>query len=394
MIGRGRIAEWAAMGTVSLAMAYTARGQIVWGGVWQDAFGGNDAQTAQQFHDFGPPTQVIGNGFDDFGFSRNLAVVDTTLFGATIFFHGIHQWDAFTGDEFGPLELDSPLGDHIESYVLGIGTTTSGDLLIATAGQGTEQRTVARYTTGGHWVQDYSVRELQHNQGTPTGNEDAVFIASRYNPGAWTEKILMFRPDGTLIGIFGDELGGDVGDVEIMGNFLYAMNYTDGIYVYELAGQQIPSFSRFIPFPDGVNPDAFALDALVAAGGALYVGDTPDANWYKLDLSGNVLGAYEAEYVGGFNFMGSFAVVTASGLDCDAIRKLAAKCKRGAVKAKVKSRLEQGTTLTLSLDGKARIPVVVNAKGKANARFTNVEPGGHQVCIDECPEVCVNVSCR
>lgn len=377
-----------------MAGSAAARGEIVWGGVWQDAFGGQDQQTAQQFTDFGEPAQILGNNFNDFGFSRNLVVVDTTMYGATIFFHGIHQWNAISGDEIGPLALDSPLGDHIESYVQGIGSTTTGDLLIATAGQGTGQRTVTRYTTDGNWVRDYTVTQLQHNQGTPTGNEDAVFIASRYNPGAWTEQILMFKTDGTFVGIFGEELGGDVGDVEIMGDYLYAMNYIDGIYVYELNGEALPTFSRFIPFPNGVNPDDFALDALVAAAGALYVGDTPDATWYKLDLSGNVLGEYHAEFVGSFNFMGCFTVVTASGLDCDAIKKLSLKCKRGKVKAKVKSGLEQGTTLTLSLDGQTRIPVSVNAKGKAKAKFTNVEPGGHEVCIDECPGTCGNVSCE
>ncbi|RJP36386.1 MAG: hypothetical protein C4547_07495 [Phycisphaerales bacterium] len=84
------------------------------------------------------------------------------------------------------------------------------------------------------------------------------------------------------------------------------------------------------------------------------------------------------------------------GVNCDAINKLAAKCKRGQghVTAKVKSTLEQGTSLTLLLDNADARVVAVNAKGKAKATWTNVPPGRHEVCIQECPQLCDAAKCR
>ncbi len=397
-----RLRDWVSPAVATwltvVVLAAPAAGETVWGGVWQDAILGLDEMQAQRFNDFGDPDLVLGNNFDTFGFHWNLTVSGTTLYSGVQY--AIYQWDANTGDEIGVLVLDEPLGDHLEDFLAGIGAAENGDLLFSAAGFSTQQRTLARYTSEGNWVRDYSVPELQHRQGSAAADNDAVFIASRHNMGGgWLERILMFKTDGTYVGAFGEELGNDVADVSIMGDFLYSMNYLDGIYIYELKGQELPAFSRKIAFPDGVNPDAFALDSLAAAGGFVYVGDTPDAVWYKIDLSGVVVGQYDAEILNPNpmlgNFLGTIVVVSGSGLDCDAIKKLTAKCKgrRNKLKAKVKSKLEQGTILTLTLDGGNRRPVSVNRRGKAKAKWTRVDPGDHEVCIDECPGLCRSTSC-
>lgn len=81
-----------------------------------------------------------------------------------------------------------------------------------------------------------------------------------------------------------------------------------------------------------------------------------------------------------------------SPVDCDAIRRLRARCGRKALKAVVKSRLDEGTRLTLA-DGETVRPVVTDARGKAKAKFPAV-PGRHDVAIRECPEHRTGVQCR
>ena len=290
--------------------------ETMWGGVWKDFIGPQSANTAQRFPGFGSPDLVIGNNFNAFGFYNNLAVSGTTLYSGSAY--SVHQWSAVSGAEIGPLGLSSPLSDHLQDIMQGIGTTTTGNLLFGSYGYSTEQRTVAKYSPDGTWLCDYTATELQHIQGTAAGNSDVVFMASRFNLGpGWTEAILMFSEDGPFLGSFGSELGGDVGDVALMGDALYAMNYVDsGVFVYDLNGSQTPTFSHTIPFPAGVSPDAFWLDQLTASAGFLYVGDTPDAAWYKLDLSGNLLGSYDAEIVSGalFNPLGPIVVPEPTGV--------------------------------------------------------------------------------
>jgi|GEM_PF-6640192 len=388
---------------VMTALAVPVVGETVWGGIWQDAIMLDEMQ-AQRFNDYGDPDLILGNNFDTFGFHWNLAVSGATLYSGVNY--AIHQWDANTGEEIGPLQLDEPLENHLEDFLSGIGSADNGDLLFGAAGMSTQQRTLARYTADGHWVRDYSAPELQHRQGSAAADSDAVFIASRHNMGGgWLERILMFKTDGTYVGAFGEELGNDVGDVALMGDSLYSMNYIDGIYVYDLNGVLIPTFSHKIPFPPGVNPDAFALDSLGAAGGFLYVGDSPtpidpDAVWFKIDLLGEIVGQYDAKILvpnpmlG--NFLGSVVVVPEAGVECDKIKKLKAKCvgKHHKVKAKVKSSLEEGTALTLTLDDEKSAKVNVNAKGKAKAKWRNEGLGEHEVCIDECPDICAKTICE
>lgn len=277
--------------------------QTVWGSVWKDAFGGQDAQSVQRFSGFGDPELDLGNGFNTFGFFSNYAVDRDRVYSGVGL--DLHSWDAVTGADLGPFSVDSPLSEHLESYIQGIGKASNGDLLIGAAGFGTDQRTLARYTVDGTWVRDYSTTNLMHMHGTAVGTDDAIFVANRFNDGSWKERVFMFTDGGSFVGSFGDEIPSQVADVDVMGDRVYAMNFTDGVYVYDLNGASLPTFSHLIPFPPGVNPDAFALDQLDAHGNNLYIGDSIDEVWYRIDLDGNVLGTYEPD-VPGFAILGNF----------------------------------------------------------------------------------------
>ena len=82
---------------------------------------------------------------------------------------------------------------------------------------------------------------------------------------------------------------------------------------------------------------------------------------------------------------------------CSLIKRLKAKCKGkpGAFKVKttLKSKLPQGTPLTLILDGDQTRKVVTNRKGKAKAKWTDVAKGKHKVCVVECPNICDDTRC-
>lgn len=87
------------------------------------------------------------------------------------------------------------------------------------------------------------------------------------------------------------------------------------------------------------------------------------------------------------------ATSSGGGVNCDDIDKLSAKCKKGTAKATVKSALPEGTTLTLVLDGSTSQTVKTKSSGTAKGKFKNVAVGSHQICIEECPAICANVSC-
>ena len=287
----------------------------VWGGVWIDPLFTFDEYTAQQFTEYGEPSRVLGEGFDVFGTHFCVAVSGDTLYSGNFF--SVYQWDAATGDPIGPLDLDSPLSNHIENDLISIGVASNGDLLMVGAGFSTQLRTLTRYTADGTWIRDYASSDLMHTQGTPLATDDAVFIASRFNlTGSWDEQILMFEADGTYIGRFGTEMAGDVGDIEIDGDTLYAMNYTSGqIFEYQLNGTAIPSFIGTFDLPSNVNPDAFALDQFVVADGRIIVGDSNDLSWYEITRNGEVLGQFDAQTPPGavWNFLGPIVIYGSGG---------------------------------------------------------------------------------
>ncbi len=95
-------------------------------------------------------------------------------------------------------------------------------------------------------------------------------------------------------------------------------------------------------------------------------------------------------------FKRAFLLRPIGDINCDAISKLKAKCKRGqgALTAKVKSGLEEGTSLTLLLDGGNARVLEVSRKGKVKVTWTNVPDGQHEVCIEECPQLCETAKCK
>jgi len=87
-----------------------------------------------------------------------------------------------------------------------------------------------------------------------------------------------------------------------------------------------------------------------------------------------------------------------SGVNCDLIKRLKVNCKgkpdKFKIKATVKSDLGEGAELTLILDGSDEQVVTTEKSGKAKAKWRKVEPGDHEVCIVECPDICDDTSCK
>jgi len=286
-------------------VTYTRPGdQTVWMGVNIDD---PSEYTAQKFSGFGAPVQTIGNDFDFLGSYYNLAVVGSTLFSGD--FYDVYAWDAASGDYIGPLNLSPPLFLYLYDWLSGIGTTTDNDLLFASFGYATEARTIVKYSTSGLYKTTYTHPYLQYNQGTPTGNADATFAAVGFDPGSgWIEDVLMWTESGAYVGRLG--LTSNVGDVEVMGNQLYVLVYDSGIRAYNLNGASLPTYTHTIPFPAGVNPSSVYMDQMCAANGELYVSDDAGDRWYKMSLTGALLGSYNAETRGIYNYVGSLAVAT------------------------------------------------------------------------------------
>jgi len=86
------------------------------------------------------------------------------------------------------------------------------------------------------------------------------------------------------------------------------------------------------------------------------------------------------------------------GVACDRIRRVKAACKdrrdRLTVRAKLVSGLEEGAEVTLSLDDIRRQRAAVDARGRAKVAFRPAAPGGHEVCVAECPGWCAPAVCR
>ncbi|RJP32059.1 MAG: hypothetical protein C4547_14415 [Phycisphaerales bacterium] len=88
-------------------------------------------------------------------------------------------------------------------------------------------------------------------------------------------------------------------------------------------------------------------------------------------------------------FSRCFAV--SGGLDCDAISKFAVSCKRGKLKAKVKSSLPEGTELTIDNDGDVKT-LVIDGRGGGVVKYKQ-QTGTHHVSIVECPRHEREVAC-
>jgi len=83
---------------------------------------------------------------------------------------------------------------------------------------------------------------------------------------------------------------------------------------------------------------------------------------------------------------------------CDKIKKFKAKCKNRKLKALVKSdpgdKLPKGFMLELTLDEADSKWATFNARGKAKTKWKGVQLGEHEVCIDQCPQMCAQTTCN
>lgn len=157
--------------------------ELIWIGFQKD---GPSEYTAQRFSGAGSPVQVIGNNFDSNGRYYNLAISGTTLYSGNS--GSIYQWDATDGSYIGQLTLDQSATSEMGGSLSGIGTSTGGDLLLAPSGFSTNTRSIARYTTGGNHIRTYTHANLQHPQGTPAGNDDALIRWVTVQPGKRVDR--------------------------------------------------------------------------------------------------------------------------------------------------------------------------------------------------------------
>ncbi len=81
----------------------------------------------------------------------------------------------------------------------------------------------------------------------------------------------------------------------------------------------------------------------------------------------------------------------AGGIECDAIRKFTNVCKAGRMTSKIKSRLAEGTILTVSNNGDTSRGVV-NSKGKAKVKVRGQGNEPHEMSIVECPDFACTVA--
>jgi len=85
-------------------------------------------------------------------------------------------------------------------------------------------------------------------------------------------------------------------------------------------------------------------------------------------------------------------------IDCDAVRKLKARCREGhkalpRIVAKVRTGLDEGTELTLTNNGDHRL-LVIDPRGRAKAKYKRQEPGEHTILLLNCPPISRVVSCQ
>ncbi len=84
-------------------------------------------------------------------------------------------------------------------------------------------------------------------------------------------------------------------------------------------------------------------------------------------------------------------------IDCDAVRKLKARCREGRseegrIVAKVRTRLDEGTELTLTNNGDHR-PLVIDARGRAKAKYKR-QTGEHTLLLLNCPAISQELTCN
>jgi len=85
-------------------------------------------------------------------------------------------------------------------------------------------------------------------------------------------------------------------------------------------------------------------------------------------------------------------------VECDAVRDLQARCRAGRggdgrIVAKVRTRLDEGTELTLTNNGDHR-PLVIDDRGRAKARYKHQDSGEHTILLLNCPAISRNLSCE
>jgi len=116
----------------------------------------------------------------------------------------------------------------------------------------------------------------------------------------------------------------------------------------------------------------------------------PNVEWRSLSARDiNDVG----QIVGGGFIRGQYRGFVATPYACSRVRSIKAKCGAGGrLRAKIRTRMVQGTVLHLTNNGEDTLAVFLSARGKAKASWAD-QSGPREVCIDECPEWCAQANC-
>lgn len=215
----------------------------------------------------------------------------------------VERWDADSGAALSPLGLNESARDHTGGSYHGveIDRATNGDMLLSASSVGTEVRNIARYSSAGEHIVDYSHPKLMHLHGSVVASEDFVFAISRHNVAdKWEEKVLTFSADGSFVGEFEIPVGSPT-DIAVSNNELVVIgskieeDQPGGLHVYQLDGTGLPTFSRTVSFPDGVSPYARHLDGVEYADGSFFVSQSRTWEIFELGQSGELLNTFELQ---------------------------------------------------------------------------------------------------
>ncbi len=113
-------------------------------------------------------------------------------------------------------------------------------------------------------------------------------------------------------------------------------------------------------------------------------------HWNGWESTGKLIAEIDVEgklFGGAFIDMDDMEIAAGPEIDCDAITRFKAKCRRNKLKGMIKrSSLPEGTQLTLLNNGGDAKVVNINRRGKGKAKWTR-QSGKHEVTIQECPNI-------
>ncbi len=159
---------------------------------------------------------------------------------------------------------------------------------------------------------------------------------------------------------------------------IYFFSFTDGMpheHRIELYGEHWYSY-----LIDGAVKDAGRPEGA-------YPGDDSEMIWWSR--------YYLDEHISRWDYL-ELGEMPDPGVDCDAVKRLRAKCRQGngkwKIKGKLRTQLPPGTELRVTCSGD-RQTVQIGDNGKAKFRYRR-QPGDRTVLLLDCPAISQDISCE